>query len=284
MGAAAMCRSYAPRPPVDAATGTPGAGHADAPLSGSPVLDYDAHMPAVLVHGVPDTHRLWDPVRSALARRDVLTPALPGFGCALPAAFPATKEAYVDWLVATLERLGEPVDLVGHDWGSLLVQRVVSVRPDLVRTWACGNGPVDRAYVWHDMAQQWQTPGVGEAVMAAMTPEALADALPAAGIPPADAREVARHVDEVMKDCILRLYRSAVRVGEEWEADVARVTRPALVLWGADDPYVEPGFARRLAARVRGELVLLEGCGHWWPRQRPAEAAAALEAFWQRHA
>ena len=52
-----------------------------------------------------------------------------------------------------------PVDLVGHDWGSLLVQRVVSLRPDLIRTWACGNGPVDTEYVWHDMAQQWQTPG-----------------------------------------------------------------------------------------------------------------------------
>ena len=37
-------------------------------------------MPGVLVHGVPDTHRLWDKLRSRLSRRDVLTPSLPGFG------------------------------------------------------------------------------------------------------------------------------------------------------------------------------------------------------------
>src|SRR5881628_2852875 len=120
--------------------------------------------------------------------------------------------------------------------------------------------------------------------MAAMTPAALAEGLPAAGVPPADARAAAAHVDDLMKGCILRLYRSAVNVGEEWEDDVARITRPALVLWSRDDPYVAPRFAERLAARVRGELVLLEGCGHWWPLERPAEAAAALERFWRAHA
>ena len=239
-------------------------------------------MPIVLVHGVPDTYRLWDPMRAHLSRRDVVAVALPGFDAPLPAGFAATKEAYVDWLVREIARLGAPVDLVGHDWGSLLVQRVVSLRPDLVRTWACGDGPIDEEYVWHDLAQQWQTPGVGEQIMEAMTEDALAEGLPAAGLAADVAREVARHVDATMKDCILKLYRSAVRVGAEWQADVGRVTRPALILWSKDDPYVEPRFAERLAARVRGELVLFEGCGHWWPQQRPAEAAAALERFWAR--
>ena len=249
----------------------------------APAFSYVDRMAVVLVHGVPDTYRLWDKLRSHLTRRDVVTPALPGFGCAVPPGFSATKEAYVDWLIGELERTGEPADLVGHDWGSLLVQRVVSLRPDLVRTWACGDGPVDREYVWHDMAQQWQTPEVGEAIMVAMTPEVLAAGLPAAGLSPDDARAVASHVDDLMKDCILRLYRSAVRVGEEWEDDVARITRPALIVWGADDPYVTPRFAERLASRVGGELIVFEGCGHWWPHERPAETAAALEAFWRRH-
>ncbi|TMA42617.1 MAG: alpha/beta hydrolase [Deltaproteobacteria bacterium] len=240
-------------------------------------------MPAFLVHGVPDTHRLWDKLRSRLSRRDVLAPSLPGFGVATPPGFQPTKEAYVDWLIDEIERAGEVVDLVGHDWGSLLVQRVVSLRPDLIRTWACGDGPIDREYVWHDLARQWQTPGVGEAIMAAMSGDALADGLAAGGVPAEDARAVASHVDETMKACILGLYRSAVLVGDEWEDDVARVARPALILWSRDDPYVAPRFAERLAARVRGELVLLEGCGHWWPLERPAEAAAALERFWRAH-
>lgn len=239
-------------------------------------------MPAVLVHGVPDTHRLWEPLRSHLKRSDVIAVSLPGFDAPVPPGFPATKEAYVDWLIDEIARLGGPVDLVGHDWGALLVQRVVSLRPDLIRTWACGDGPADVDYVWHDLAQQWQTPGVGEQMMAMATPEMLADGLTGAGVPAAHARETARYVDKTMQDAILRLYRSAVNVGREWQPGVERITRPALILWSKDDPYVAPIFAERLAKRVGGELVLLEGCGHWWPLERPAEAAAALERFWAR--
>jgi len=239
-------------------------------------------MSVVLVHGVPDTHRLWDRMRIHLERRDVLALSLPGFDAPRPAGFVPTKEAYVDWLVRELERMAEPVDLVGHDWGSILVQRAVSVRPDLIRTWACGDGPIDVEYVWHDMAQQWQTPGVGEAIMAAFDERTLADGLVAGGVPADVAPEVARHVDGPMKECILGLYRSAVNVGAEWQAGVEKITRPALVVWSRNDPYVDPRFAERLAARVRGELVMLE-CGHWWPYERPAEAAAALERFWAAH-
>ena len=237
-------------------------------------------MPAFLVHGVPDTHHLWDKTRERLSRRDVLAPDLPGFGAPTPPGFRPVKEAYVDWLIDEIARVGEPVDLVGHDWGALLVQRVVSLRPDLIRTWACGDGPVDREYVWHDLAQQWQTPDVGEAVMAGMTTDALADGLPGAGVPADDARAIASRVDERMKTCILALYRSAISVGEEWEDGVAAIRRPGLILWSRDDPYVAARFAERLAARVRGQLVFLEGCGHWWPLERPVEAAAALERFW----
>jgi len=68
------------------------------------------------------------------------------------------------------------------------VQRAVSLRPDLVRTWVCGDGPIDREYVRHDLAQQWQTPGVGEAIMAAMSDDALAEGLAAGGMPLEDAR------------------------------------------------------------------------------------------------
>ena len=60
-------------------------------------------------------------------------------------------------------RRAGPVDLVGHDWGGGFVVRVVSTRPDLVRSWvtdAAGIGDVN--FEWHDFAKIWQTPGEGE--------------------------------------------------------------------------------------------------------------------------
>jgi pimeloyl-ACP methyl ester carboxylesterase len=92
-------------------------------------------MPAVLVHGVPDTHRVWDRVRAQLTRKDVVALALPGFDNPAPAGFTSTKEAYADWITQQLETIGTPVDLVGHDWGCMLTARIASIRPDLVRTW-----------------------------------------------------------------------------------------------------------------------------------------------------
>jgi pimeloyl-ACP methyl ester carboxylesterase len=234
-------------------------------------------VPAVLVHGVPDTGDVWAPVVEQLTRDDVVVLRLPGFGEPVPAGFGCTKDEYAAWIVDRLRELAEPVDLVGHDWGALLTQYVGAGQPDLVRTWAAGDGPVDVEYVWHELAQMWQTPEVGEQVMQAMTVDAV-DGLRAAGHP--EPAACLSHVDDTMKDAILRLYRSAVTVGAEWQPTVEGNRRPALVLWGTDDPYApaEP-FGRRLAARVGGELSLVEG-GHWAIFEKPDVAAAALESFW----
>jgi pimeloyl-ACP methyl ester carboxylesterase len=238
-------------------------------------------MPAFFVHGVPETHHLWDGVRQHLSRKDIIAPDMPGFGRDVPAGFGSTKEEYLDWLIAEVQNVGEPVDLVGHDWGALLVERLVSVRPDLVRTWAAGGGAIDETYTWHPAAQTWQTPGQGEAFMQGMTAEAIVPIFVADGIPEEAGRDVASRIDDRMKAAILPLYRSAVKVGEEWGPDLDSVKKPGMLIWGEKDQYMQPEFARRLAARTGADLVLLPG-GHWWPLQFPRETAEALERLWER--
>jgi pimeloyl-ACP methyl ester carboxylesterase len=237
-------------------------------------------MPAVFVHGVPDTHRVWSALLACLARKDVVTLSLPGFGSPVPEGFDATKEAYVDWLLGELTRQSGPIDIVGHDWGALLVVRAVSLRPEAVRSWAVGGAPLDPDYEWHPAARAWQTPGMGERVMESLTPEGLQQALVAAGVPAAAATETARHVDPTMKRCILALYRSAVHVGAEWTDDLKRVTAPGLVLWGERDPYAAARFGARLAERTRAPFVSFPGCSHWWQLERPDGVADELRRFW----
>ena len=238
-------------------------------------------MPAVFVHGVPDTVHVWRKVLDCLARPDVVTLALPGFGTPRPVGFTPTKEGYVEWLLAELAQQAAPVDVVGHDWGALLVLRALSLEPRLARHWAVGGAPLDPEYVWHKTAQVWQTPGAGEQLMQAMTPQALQEGLTASGVPADDAAETASRVDASMKECILALYRSAVHVGREWTDDLSHLTAPGLVLWGQNDPYAAVDFGARLAARTGARFVPFEACGHWWQMERPDDVARELRASWE---
>ena len=240
-------------------------------------------MSALLVHGNPDSHLLWEQVQEFLGdEEEVVAVDLPGFAAPAPDGFPATKEAYVDWLIEQLERLAErsgTVDLVGHDWGSLLVQRVASVRPDLLSSLAAGGAAVDVDYPWHEIAQVWQTPGEGERYMREdLTDEVGIPYLIENGVPEKYAKRNAWLVPG-NKDCILALYRSAVHIGAEWQPALEQVRLPSMVIWGRDDPYVPLVWAERLAERIEAELVVLD-CGHWWPYERPRETAEALQRLW----
>ena len=245
-------------------------------------------MPVVLVHGVPETPALWDPLRSELRRDDVVTPQLPGFGSPTPAGFGSTKEEYVDWLVGELEPLAAegPVDLVGHDWGGGFTVRLVSTRPDLVRSWvsdAAGIGDVD--FEWHDFAKIWQTPVAGEEFFQQQLAQSEADrgaVFEMFGVPPERAKAMGGWTDEAMADSILRLYRSAVDVGKEWGPDFRDIPKPGLVLLPSDDPFLSAEGARTGAERAGAEVAELDGVGHWWMLQAPAKGAEVLQQFWSK--
>ncbi len=237
-------------------------------------------MPAVFVHGVPDTFRVWDPLRKHLRRHDVLALALPGFDAPLSPNFDATKEGYANWIIRQLDDIGEPVDLVGHDWGCILAVRVASLRPDLIRSWAAGSGPVSANYEWHPLAKIWQTAGDGEKWFKELDPSAVADFMVKAGLPIERATEAVSHMDQTMGNCILRLYRSALEVGKQWQPDLGKVQAPGLVFWGEEDTACPVEFANQLASDTHASRVLKLNAGHWTIVERSAEVAQALENHW----
>lgn len=250
-------------------------------------------MTVVLVHGVPETAAVWDLLVEELEKRgeaDVRRLSPPGFGAPVPDGFVATMAGYRDWLVAELEAIGQPVDLVGHDWGGGHVLNVAMSRPDLIHTWVSDvPGVFDAEYVWHDLAQQWQTPEVGEQAVAAMAGMPLvgrADFLTGAGMAAQVASRVAEGIDDAMGQSILTLYRSAAqpaaaRAGENLAAAAAR---PGLALLPTDDSFVGSDDQRRRAsARAGARVEVLEGLAHWWMTQDPAGTAGLLVDFWTEH-
>jgi pimeloyl-ACP methyl ester carboxylesterase len=245
-------------------------------------------MTVVLVHGNPETDAIWGPLVDALGRDDVMRLSPPGFGAPLPDDFPATLLAYRDWLEDQLQNLDQPIDLVGHDWGGGHVVNLVMHRPELVRSWASDAvGLFDRDYVWHDLAQVWQTPGDGELHVETMlggTVDDRAAQMAALGIPIDIATSIAAAQGPQMGRAILLLYRSASQpaMAEAGRAlEIARI-RPGLALLATEDPYIGSAETRRRAAEEAGaDTAVLDGLGHWWMVQDPARGAAALTRFWE---
>ena len=244
-------------------------------------------MTVELVHGNPETDAIWQLLVDALGRDDVVRLSPPGFGAPLPDGFSATYLAYRDWLEDELEGFDEPVDLVGHDWGGGHVGNLVMHRPELVRSWASDViGLFDPDYVWHDLAQVWQTPGEGEQLIDTMlggTVQDRAERLVAFGIPLDIATSIATAQGPEMGRAILLLYRSARQpaLAEAGRALANAAARPGLSLLATDDPYVGTiDFRQRTADRAGARTEVLDGLGHWWMVQDPARGAAALTRFW----
>ncbi len=246
-------------------------------------------MTIVLVHGNPETAAIWDPLRAELGRDDVVALSPPGFGAPVPEGFGAHSDDYVAWLAAELEALpdGAPIDLVGHDWGGGHVQRLAASRPELIRSWVTDiAGCAHPDYVWHDLAQVWQTPGAGEEAvegMAATPKDAITTAYQGLGMTEAAARSCAEAATPEMGRCILALYRSATQPKmAQWGRELAAAERrPALVIIPTEDHYTGgEAMAREMARQVDAQVAVLDGLGHWWMLQDPARGAAALTEFW----
>ena len=245
-------------------------------------------MTIVLVHGNPETDAIWDPLVDALQSEDVVRLSPPGFGAPLGDGFAATYLAYRDWLEEQLAGFKEPVDVVGHDWGGGHVVNVMMHRPVLVRSWVSDSvGLFDPEYIWHDLAQVWQTPDEGEQLVSAMvggTVQDRTEQMAGLGIPMDVATSIAAAQGPEMGRAILSLYRSARQpaMAEAGRALENAAVRPGLSLLATEDPYIGPAELRRRAAdRAGARTAVLDGLGHWWMVQNPARGAAALTAFWE---
>ena len=237
----------------------------------------------VFVHGVPETAALWDKLRSCLDLESTAL-SMPGFGCARPYGFGATKDDYVNWLVGELGKFDEPVDLVGHDWGAGLTYRVATAHGELLRSWSADVASIMHpTSAWHAVARIWQTPGDGEQFFADQEAIPLEDRgalFETLGIGRDDAQAMARAMDATMGTCILDLYRSAMpNCYADWGRDCGPTAAPGLVICPSEDPFTDETKSLEVAAMLGAHQQTLAGLGHWWPLQDPAAGAQVISEF-----
>jgi len=239
----------------------------------------------VFVHGVPETHALWDKLRSRLDEPSIAL-ALPGFGNPRPHGFSATKDAYFHWICDVLLEIDDPIDLVGHDWGAAFALRLATTDAVPLRSWAADVTYLFHPdYVWHDLAQTWQQDGPGEAFWTsylAASPTDIAPVFESYGLEHADAVSLAAMADATMGACVLDLYRSATpNPFADWSPRQWATQAPGLALIAPGDPFGDEAMSIDVANRLHARIATLPACGHWWPLQDPDAAVATLQAFWK---
>ena len=236
--------------------------------------------PILWLHGVPDSGALWTPF---LERAGGVAPDLPGFGrSGKRADFPYSIDGYATFLGAFCDHLGlERVRLVAHDWGRVGIAMALR-RPGLVeRLVAIDVVPFVEGFRWHRIARIWRRRLVGEMAMGLTYPP-IARRL-AKGMPPDQLDRALGPLVEVGQRAILRLYRSAdpdvlARAGDGLE----QLGVPALIMWGAEDPYLDAGYGPRLGERLRAtDVGIWSGLGHWPWADSPAVSQKILQFILQ---
>jgi pimeloyl-ACP methyl ester carboxylesterase len=236
--------------------------------------------PAVFVHGNPTHSEDWLPFLRRLQGPAVAFD-LPGWGRSERPdleRFDGTMRGLASFVERLLEALGiGEYGLVTHDWGGLAL--IAAQRhPNRVRRLAIVNTvPLLAGYRWHWIARHfWRRRLMGELFLATVSRPGLALALRQAtadrGPMPVEFVDMIwRHFDRGTKRAILELYRSAPE--HALAAAGSRLDElrcPALVVWGARDPYLPAEFGRAYANRLpNADLVELPDAAHWPWIDRP---------------
>lgn len=244
--------------------------------------------PVVLLHGFPERAETWRKVEPLLHAAGLRTYAPDQRGYS-PGARPRRRRDYVAAelvadVAALIERIGRPVHLVGHDWGSAVGWGVAARHRDVVRTWTAVSVPHAVAFAQavkgsRQLLDSWyiaafQLPFLPERVLSSPRGTTW---LRRAGMSAEDAEHYRRGIVEA----------GALPGGLGWYRALAfgglrgaggRVRVPTTMVWSDRDAAISRSGVDRTAEFVLADyrLVVLEGVTHWIPTQAPEALAEAV--------
>ena len=244
---------------------------------------------ALMIHGYPESSHMWRNLMPAVERAGwrAVAPDLAGFGDSPPSP-PGTWERHVDSIAGftSAQELDEVV-LVVHDWGGMIGLAWACEHPEAVRGLVISGTGFFPDGKWHGMGQVMRTEGEGEKLVEGLDRDGFAGMLRSASQAFDDAA-----IDEYWKAyegderrrAHLDFYRSMdFEKLARYDGQLAALDVPALLFWGADDPFAPVAGAKRFERELQdAELVVVEDAGHFVFEDAPEHAAEAVTTFLER--
>lgn len=251
--------------------------------------------PVVWLHGFPDHPPTALPFLEILARRRrVIAPWLRGYAPS-PLAGPFDLETLANDVVELIDKIGAPVDLIGHDWGGAITYAVCASHPGRIRravTLAVPH-PLTMLHLLRtkeQMKRSWymalfQLPGserIARARGLALIDHLWATWSPGFALDPAR-RDALHACLDASLPAPLAYYRALVRPIAGFSARArklaGRIEVPILQLHGANDGCILPPTTRDARRFTRRELVVIPNTGHFLHVEAP-DAIADHVATW----
>lgn len=257
------------------------------------MLDQGDGPPVLLLHGFPDSSRVWRhqvPALTAAGLR-VIAPDLRGFG---ESDRPDRVDDYrmrhlVADIVALLDGFGvEKVRVVGHDWGAALAWALAARVPDRVErlvAMSVGNPNTHPTRSIEQRQKSWyvllfQFDEVAEQLIMRDDWKLFRDFLDGAGDEEHYLRDLSR---PGALTAALNWYRAnlAPQIELKPPSVLPPVAAPTLGLWSSGDAYVTEDRMLASAAHVCGpwQYARVEGASHWMQLDAAEQVNALLLDF-----
>jgi pimeloyl-ACP methyl ester carboxylesterase len=241
--------------------------------------------PLLALHGFPQHWYAWRRVIDALAGEfHVLAMDIRGLGwSSQPADGDFRKARMVEDAVALLDVLGiSRAGLVGHDWGGYVGFLAALSAPERWTGYVATGTP----HPWQPVGTLLRSlprfayqppiaaPFLGPRVIQRLVPKFLQVGWGDRSTYDHEAEEIfaAAYRDPERAEAASRYYRTFL-VHEARSPVRGRLSVRTRLLYGARDPL---GTSLARGFEKRGELSILERCGHFVPEERPAEVADAV--------
>jgi len=234
----------------------------------------DAPMTVLALHGWGRSHKDFDQVLRSPTPLDAIALDLPGFGATPPPDAPMSSKNFAQVVAPVLDEAKQPVVIVGHSHGGRVAVELATLHPERVRALVLVAAPILRRTDVKKPSASYRFVRFLHKVHL-ISDERFEARRKRSGSADYNAAQ------GVMRDTLVTV------INESFEAELAGLACPVVLVWGSDDADVPLEIATRAAELIgtnsasgttpKVTLNVLDGVGHLVPTAAPAAVRAAID-------